>query len=346
MKRIRKIAAVWAALLLGASLPGAAAAEEGRTEKSFFAMDTFLTFTAYGDGAEAALDKAEKKVLELENKWSVTDENSEIYKANHSGGESIAVSDETAGIIQFALSMAEETDGALDPTIYPVLTAWGFTTDENRIPSQEELDARIAQTGYENVRLDGNELQIPNGMELDLGAVGKGYAGDLAAEILEEEGITSALLNLGGNIQAVGTRPDGSEWRLGLRSPFGEGQIGVLTTAGGAVVTSGNYEKYFIGEGGVRYGHIIDPATGYPVDNGLASVTVITEEGKLGDALSTSLFVMGLEKAEEYWKAHPGFEMIAVTEDGQIYLTEGVQDAFSLDADFANLKQHIITREQ
>ena len=346
MKRIRTFAAVWAALLLGASLPGTAAAEEERTEKSFFAMDTFLTFTAYGDGAEAALDEAEKKVLELENKWSVTDENSEIYKANHSGGESIAVSDETAGIIQFALSMAEETDGALDPTIYPVLTAWGFTTDENRIPSQEELDARIAQTGYENVRLDGNELQIPNGMELDLGAVGKGYAGDLAAEILEEEGITSALLNLGGNIQAVGTRPDGSEWRLGLRSPFGEGQIGVLTTAGGAVVTSGNYEKYFIGEGGVRYGHIIDPATGYPVDNGLASVTVITEEGKLGDALSTSLFVMGLEKAEEYWKAHPGFEMIAVTEDGQIYLTEGVQDAFSLDADFANLKQHIITREQ
>ncbi len=117
------------------------------------------------------------------------------------------------------------------------------------------------------MELDGNVITLPQGMELDLGAVGRGYAGDLAAELVEEEGVTSALLDIGGNVQAVGSRPDGSDWRLGLRNPFGEGNIGVLSVSDCAVVTSGNYERYFVGENGQVYGHIIDPETGHPVDN-------------------------------------------------------------------------------
>lgn len=168
------------------------------------------------------------------------------------------------------MQIAEETDGALEPTIYPVLTAWGFITEENRVPSDAEITELLKNVGYERIRQEDTTVQLNSGMMLDLGAVGKEYAGDFAAQVLKDSGITSALLDLGGNIQAV--------------------------------VTSGAYERYFIGEDGIRYGHIIDPATGYPAESGLASATVIAEEGQLCDALSTSLYVMGAERAIEYWR--------------------------------------------
>lgn len=160
--------------------------------------------------------------------------------------------------------------------------------------------------------------------------------------MLREDGISSALFNIGGNIQAVGSRPDGTDWRLGIRSPYGEGELGVLEISDCAVVTSGNYERYFVGEDGRTYGHIIDPETGYPADNGLASVTILAEEGKMGDALSTSMFVKGLEGALNYWRDHLDFDMIAVTEDGEIYLTEGIEEKFTLSEDFSNMEVHIV----
>lgn len=326
----------------GAQNTGGNSQEESR--KEFFAMDTYMTFTAYGDNAGEALEKAEKEIHTLESEWSVTDENSEIYAVNHSNGNVVTLSEDTAGVVSFALEMAKETDGALEPTIYPVLTAWGFTTDENRIPGNEEIQSLLSRVGYEKVELNGQKIHLPEGMELDLGAVGKGYAGDLTAEIVKESGVTSALLNIGGNVQTVGSRPDGNDWRLAIRSPYGDGEVGVLEVSDCAVVTSGNYERYFTGEDGKRYGHIIDPKTGYPVDNGLTSVTIVTEEGKTGDALSTSMFVKGLEGAQEYWKSHKGFDMILMTEDGEIYLTEGIENNFTLTDSFSNMEKHIIRR--
>lgn len=311
---------------------------ENAAKAEFFGMDTYLTFTAYGNGAEEALEEAEQLMQELEGLWSVTDEGSEIYQVNHGDGEPVPVSDRTAEIVNFALDMAKETDGALEPTIYPVLTAWGFTTGENRIPEKGELESLLQNVGYERVEADGNRIRLPKGMELDLGAVGKGYAGDLVTELLIGRGMESALLDLGGNIQMLGSRPDGSEWRLGIRNPFGEGTIGVLSVSDCAVVTSGSYERYFVGEDGKEYGHIIDPDTGYPADNELASVTIIAGEGKRADALSTAMLVKGPEGAKEYWSAHPDFEMIAVTDSGTVYLTDGIRDQFSLSGAFANMK--------
>lgn len=311
-------------------------------EREFFAMDTYMTFTAYGQEADTALQAAEEEIHKLEGEWSVTDENSQIYKINHSQGAPVTLSEDTAKILDFALEMARQTDGALDPTIYPIMTAWGFTTDQNRIPSSEEIESLLENVGYEQAALNGNQIQLPAGMELDLGAVGKGYAGDLAAEILKDRGITSALLDIGGNIQAIGSRPDGSNWRLGIRNPFGEGQVGVLSVSDRAVVTSGNYERYFAGDDGQTYGHIIDPSTGYPADTGLASVTIIAEEGKVGDALSTAMFVKVPQEAEEYWRAHQDFDMLMITEDGEIRLTEGIQDSFTLSGSFANMEVQVI----
>lgn len=307
-----------------------------------FAMDTYITMTAYGRDAETALSEAEDRLIELEQLWSVTDPDSDIYAVNHSDGQPVSVDEETAELLSFALQIAEETDSALEPTIYPVLTAWGFTTKENHVPSDDEIAELLKNVGYERIQQEDTTVQLERGMMLDLGSVGKGYAGNLAAQMLKDNGITSALLDLGGNIQAVGTKPDGSPWRLGLRDPFSDGTLGVLEISNQAVVTSGAYERYFIGEDETRYGHIIDPATGYPAESGLASATVIAEDGRLCDALSTSLYVMGAKRAIEYWRQHQNFDMILITEDGEIYLTDGVADRFTLDSYHSNMTVHVI----
>ena len=325
-------------------LPHRAIAQSEATTE-LFAMDTYITMTAYGRNAETALTEAEERLTELEQLWSVTDPDSDIYAVNHGEGKPVSVSEETARLLSFALQMAEETDGALEPTIYPVLTAWGFTAEENRIPSDAEITELLKNVGYERILLESNSVQLDNGMMLDLGAVGKGYAGDLAAQVLQENGITSALLDFGGNIQTIGTKPDGSLWRLGLRDPFSGGTLGVLEISNMAVVTSGNYERYFIGEDGKQYGHIINPATGCPAESGLVSVTIIAGEGRLCDALSTSLFVMGPDRAAEYWKQHRDFDMILITENGEIYLTEGVMNAFTLDSYHSNMKVNVVEYE-
>lgn len=310
--------------------------------ESFFAMDTYMTLTAYGTNAEHALIQAEDRIVELEELWSVTDPDSDIYAINHSGGRPVAVNAETEELVSFALEMAEKTDGALEPTIYPVLTAWGFTTDENQVPSENEISELLECVDYDRVYVENGNISLETGSMLDLGAVGKGFAGDEAVQVLKENGVSSALLDIGGNIQAIGTKPDGSYWRVGLKDPFSGGVLGVIRVADEAVVTSGSYERYFIGDDGKRYGHIIDPATGYPVDNGLASVSVIAGEGKLCDALSTSLFVMGREGAEDYWRQHRDFEMIMVMEDGNIYVTEGIKDKFSLQSEYSDVTVNVI----
>lgn len=213
------------------------------------------------------------------------------------------------------------------------------------MPSDSEITELLKNVGYERVHMEDGSVWLENGIMLDLGAVGKGYAGDLAAQILRDNGITSALLDLGGNIQTIGKKPDGSFWKLGLQDPFSEGTLGILEISNKAVVTSGAYERYFIGEDGKRYGHIIDPVTGYPAENGLASVTVIADEGRLCDALSTSLFVMGADRAMEYWQLHQNFDMILITEDGEIYLTDGIADMFTLDSYHSNMKVNVIEDE-
>ena len=168
------------------------------------------------------------------------------------------------------------------------------------------------------------------GMELDFGAIVKGYTGDQMAQVLEDNGVTSAIINLGGNVRLIGGNPEGGNWRVGILSPYGEGNMGILEAQDVNIITSGGYERYFIGEDGKQYWHILDPKTGYPADSGLLSATIIGEDGALCDALSTAAFVMGLERAEEYWKSRDDFEMILVTADNEIYVTEGLEDSFTL----------------
>lgn len=309
-----------------------------------FAMDTYLNLTAYGPEAEQALDAAEARILELEGLWSVTDEGSEIYAANHSGGAAVPISADTQAILRYALEMAEQTGGALDPTIYPVLTAWGFTTDSYQIPGGEELSRLLEQVDYTKITLSDGAVTVPDGMKLDLGAVGKGYAADETARTLKAQGITSALLDFGGNVMTIGTKPDGTPWRIGVLDPDTEGNLGVLEVADQSVVVSGGYEKFFVGEDGQRYWHILDPETGAPARSGLTQVAIVSDESKRCDALSTALFVMGLEGAADYWRSHRDFEMVLLTDDGSVYVTEGLQDRFTL-GDGQEREVHILAAE-
>ena len=177
-------------------------------------------------------------------------------------------------------------------------------------------------------------------MKIDLGGIAKGYTSSRIMDIFKENGITSGLVNLGGNVQALGTKTDGSNWRVAVQSPDDtEDYLGVLSIRDKAVITSGGYERYFE-QDGVTYHHIIDPKTGYPAENGLVSVTIVSSDGTLADGLSTSLFIMGEEKAAEFWKAHSNeFEAIFATDDGTIYVTEGLKDSFTTD-----LNMKVITK--
>ncbi len=292
-------------------------------------MDTFMTIRAYGDNGDEALKSAEEKIKYLESIFSVTIKESDIYRINNSHGSTVEISPETAEILGEAVKMCEKTDGTLDITLYPVLNSWGFTGDEFRIPDLKEITELLEYVDYSKIYVDGRNVTIPDGFQLDLGAIAKGYTSDAVADVLRENGVESAVINLGGNIRTLGEKPDGSLWKIAVRDPFdAENDMCVIETGEISVVTSGNYERYFEGDDGQRYWHILDPSDGYPADNGLVSVTVIGESGFYCDALSTALFVMGEDKAVEFWRKNQDFDMILVTDSQEIIYTSGMENSF------------------
>lgn len=324
---MRRFAALLCALLLLAGCAAPQAQAQPAAERTFFAMDTVMTLRLYEGGDEALLAAAEARVRELEGLLSVTGRGSEIRALNRDGAAEL--SPDTEELLRGALALCARTEGALDLSTYPVLCTWGFTTGEYAVPDGETLAKLLPLVDYTRVGLDGNAASLPVGMEIDLGSVAKGYTGAALAALLREGGVTSALLDLGGNIQAVGARPDGSPWRVGIRNPAGEGNIGVVEVDNQAVITSGGYERYFEKDG-VRYWHILDPKTGAPARSGLVSVTVVGDDGLMCDGLSTGLFVMGREKAVEHWRRHRDFEAVLVAEDGSVTITPGLEGRFAL----------------
>lgn len=311
-------------------------------DRQFFAMDTFISLTAYGDGASAALDAAQQEIQRLEALLSVTVADSDLSQVNHAEGKGVVLHEDTAQLLSFALTMSDLTGGAVTPAIYPAVAAWGFTTDHVRVPTQQELDDLLPLLDYRTVTLKENTVTLPAGAQLDFGSVAKGWAGDRVLALWREAGLTSGILRLGGNIQTLGAKPDGSAWVIGIRDPAGENALATLSVCDMAVVTSGNYERYFERDGR-RYCHIIDPSTARPVDNGLASVTVVSQSGAYCDALSTALFVMGAEQAGRFWQAHRDFEAVLIDTDGKILITDGLRDSFQLTADFSEREVRVLS---
>mgnify|MGYP004601463111 FL=1 len=308
---------------------------------TFFAMDTMMDFTIYGESG--LIDQSESLIASLESLVSVTDEHSDIYAIDHTGSGSL--SGNAAELMEQALELCRRTGGALDISVYPIVRAWGFTTGSYQVPDEETIQSLLPLVDYTQIQYDAatGVVTLPEGMEIDLGSVAKGYAGQLAAQMLREHGVQSALLNLGGNVQTVGAKPDGSPWQIGIKDPQGEDAMMVLSVEDQAVVTSGGYERYFE-QDGQTYWHIMDPSTGHPADSGLISVTIVGDEGVVCDGLSTALFVMGLEKAADLWAQSGDFEAVFVTTSGEVYITEGLRDRFALTEQYADTPVSVIER--
>ena len=308
---------------------------------TFFAMDTMMDFTIYGESG--LIDQSESLIASLESLVSVTDTGSELYAINQTGSGTLT--GKASSLMEQALEICRRTDGALDLSIYPIVRAWGFTTGSYQVPDEAEIQALLPLVDYRKIQYDAadGDVTLPEGMEIDLGSVAKGYAGQLVAQMLREHGVQSALLNLGGNVQTVGAKPDGSPWQIGIKDPQGEDAMMVLSVEDQAVVTSGGYERYFE-QDGQTYWHIMDPSTGHPADSGLISVTIVGDEGVVCDGLSTALFVMGLEKAADLWAQSCDFEAVFVTASGEVYITEGLQDRFALTERYADTPVSVIER--
>lgn len=341
MKIFRKAAA---ALIFAAAAPALvcfAGQQEIEAEKDIFAMDTFMTLKAAGEKAQEAVDAASSEILRLDAMLSTGNENSMVYKLNQAGsGEA---SEEMETLFAYSEDLYEDTGGRFDITIYPVMELWGFTSGEYHVPSPEELEQAKQLLGMEQVKLDEDADVISlgkEGMKIDFGGIAKGYASSRVMDIFEEYGVICGIVNLGGNVHTYKAKADGSNWRIGIRDPLDpDTYLGIVEVADEAVITSGGYERYFE-QDGQTYHHIMDPDTCRPADSGLASVSIISGDGTLADGLSTSLFIMGREEAEDYWRDHPGeFETILVGSDGAIAVTEGLEDRFTSENDFEVIRK-------
>ena len=302
-------------------------------ERELFAMDTYMNLRVWGDHAEEALDAAEREVKRLEQLLSVREEDSEIYRAN--AGETVELSEDTAALMEEAIQLSEETDGAFDVTIYPLMEAWGFPSGNYNVLSESEREELLTGVGMDHVHYDAESrtLSLDEGTRIDLGGIAKGYLADCLAGLMRIQQVPAAMLSLGSStIQLTGAKPDGALWSIALRDPEDENAFaGILKTEACVIDTSGGYERFFEEDGKI-YWHILDPSTGAPAESGLTSVTVVGTDGVEGDGLATALFVMGEEKALDYWRTRSDeFDLVLVREDGKITVTEGIQDAFTTE---------------
>jgi thiamine biosynthesis lipoprotein len=319
-------------------------ADENFIKENFFALDTFINITvSEGEGARAGLDAAIKRIQEIEERMSATLPGSDVYRINENAGKRpVTVESDTFYVIQKAIEFGELTKGALDISTRSLSLLWDITGENPRVPEEEEIRMILPLVDYRKIHLDEEKRTVfleQEGMAIDLGSIAKGYAGDEAVRILKEHGIASGLINLGGNIVVIGSKEDGSPWRIGIQNPrmdeSKDGQrrhVAVVEAVDKSVITSGDYERYMVEiyeKTGERYHHIFDPSTGYPAKSGVISVTVVSESGIDADAWTTSLFVMGVEEGLKLINELESVDAMFITEDKKIYFSKGFKDQVS-----------------
>ena len=328
MKRLFIGGLLVAALML-AGCGAQTSAEESSQTREVYAMDTVMTLKAYGQNADAALDEAVAEIERLDALWSIASSDGEIARLN--AEKKITASADTLALLTRAKEISAATDGLFSTTIAPLMEAWGFTNGDYRIPDEAKLSALLARVDDEEIAISDSTVTIPADAKVDLGGIAKGFTSARVMEIFRENGVENGILSLGGNVQTLGTKPDGSLWRVGLQDPADERALfAALEIDDKAVITSGAYERNFE-QDGVVYHHIIDPRTGYPAENGLSSVTIVSDDGTLADGLSTALFIMGKESAVEFWRSHRNdFDMVLLADDGAVTVSAGIADALAL----------------
>ena len=313
--------------------------ENKKVSKDIFAMDTYMTVTAYGKNAENGVNKAVDEINRLETVLSAEKQESDIYKLNETGSGTLST--DTKNIVSKALEINKTTNGAFDISIYPLMVKWGFTTQKYNVPSKNEISKLLKDVDSSKIIFDekSGNIKLKENMKIDLGGIAKGYTSNRVMQIFKECGVKSGLVSLGGNVQALGTKTDGTAWQIAIENPDKSSDyIGVVSVKDKAVITSGGYERYFE-KNGKTYHHILDPETGYPAESGVKSVTIVSDDGTLADALSTCLFVMGKEKALDYWREHKNeFDTVLVEDNGDITITGGLEKIFKSNFKFDTVK--------
>lgn len=339
----KRLSIVFCVLLLAAS---AGCASRSPASANCFAMDTYCSLTAHGKQAVEALSAAEAELYRLDSMFSRTSETSPVSDVNRQAGAmEVCVPEELYELIASAAALSERTGGAFDSTVAPLMNLWDFKSESPRVPDLSDIQKLLPLVGWENVQLSQEtnvvRLLLP-GMQIDLGGIAKGYASERLAAMMREYGVSSALLSLGGNIAAVGQKPDGTPWQVGVQDPRNpEKIIGIISAEDCFLITSGDYQRgFFIGD--QRYHHILDPETGYPAARGLISATVVSKDGTSADALSTALIVRGTEGAIDLWRASDDFEAVLVTEDGRVLVTEGLSEQFAFRGEEAGYALQIV----
>ena len=328
MKRLFISGLLVAALMLAGC--GVQTSAEGPSQtREVYAMDTVMTLEACGQNADAALDEAVAEIERLDALWSIASSDGEIARLN--AEKQITASADTLALLTRAKEISAATSGLFSTTIAPLMEAWGFTSGDYRVPDEAELSALLAHVDDEEIAISDSTVTIPADAKVDLGGIAKGFTSARVMEIFRENGVENGILSLGGNVQALGTKPDGSLWRVGLQDPADERALfATLELADKAVITSGAYERNFE-QNGITYHHIIDPRTGYPAESGLSSVTIVSDDGTLADGLSTALFIMGKEAAVEFWRSRrDDFDMVLLADDGAVTVSAGIADALTL----------------
>lgn len=304
--------------------------------KTKLAFDTICSITTYGN-SDQVFDQCFNKITEIEKKMSVDLVDSEVSEINQNAGiNPVVVSDDTYQVISAGKKYSEMTLGNFDITVGPLVRLWGINKPDQKIPSEEEVRTTLQKINYNNVVLNDAERSVfltEKGMSLDLGGIAKGYAGDAIAEIMKKNGVEHAIIDLGGNLVVIGSKPDGTDWGVGIQTPFkpnGE-YFAVLHVYDKAIVTSGIYQRYFE-ENGKIYHHIMDTHTGYPVNNGLVSVTIICKKSMDADALAKA-FTMGLDKGIQLIENKKDADAIFVTDQKEVYITQGLKGLLKITDD-------------
>jgi thiamine biosynthesis lipoprotein len=305
--------------------------EKHEIVKSSYALGTLINLRACGNKAQKAMDKAFERLNNIDDKMSAFKGNSDISKINlGAGSRGESVSSDTYFVVKKAIEYSKILEGTFDPTIRPLVTLWSIGTKKEKIPEAAEIETRLKLVNYKDVVLDesNNSIMLKHKEQaLDVGGIAKGFAADEVRDIFLQYNIKSGLIDLGGNIFALGSKEDNTPWRVGIQNPFkprGE-FLGILSVKNKSIVTSGNYERYFIRDG-KRFHHIIDPKTGYPSESKIISATIISDNSIDGDGLSTGVYILGVDKALKIINAIEGIDAIFVTENKKVYITSGVKD--------------------
>jgi len=313
---------------------------DGQISDSQFLLGTIITLQLFDTEDTSLLTHSFDLIKEMDQWMSLTIDTSEVSRLNAEAGNGpMKVSDELAYVLSTALHYGDVSEGRFDISLEPVIKLWGIGTDAARVPTDNELADALTLVNYKDIVFDevNQTIEMKKGMAIDLGGIGKGYAADLIADYLKEQGIKKAIINLGGNVVVIGEKQENTPFKVGLQNPFDarNAYIGYVQVSDRTVVTSGIYERNFT-ENGVTYHHILDNLTGYPIQNGVAGVSVVTSRSIDADALSTTLFALGVEKGLALANSLEDVECLYITDDSKLYMTDGMKALFTLsDSSFS-----------